>query len=143
MTVVVARGNEVVSNLVFNAPNYNDLQKIMAAVAKASGKTAPTLASVQKELRDERQRELDKRVKASPVFKLAPDEQLGRIMFGMLSGRGNLSLVAKRRSRQLRDWAADDVERKTVLKKYCEAVLAGKFKLNRYSREAIQAIAEE
>ena len=141
MTVVVARGNKVVSNLVFNAPNNNDLQKIMAAVAEAYGEPAPTLASVQQELRAERQRQMDIRLKASRVFKIAPAEEPGRIMFGMVNGRGNQTQNAKRRSQQLLDWAGDDKERKVALKEYCKAVLAGDFDLNRYSREAIEKLA--
>lgn len=41
MTVVVAKGDTVVCNLVFKAVNAKDLEKIMAAVAKASGKSIP------------------------------------------------------------------------------------------------------
>ncbi len=141
MTVLVAKGNKVVNNLVFNAPNNRDLQAIMAAVAKALGKPEPTLAKVQQELRAERQRRQDKRIKASPVFKLAPNEQLGRIMFGMVNARGNRSQNAQRRSQQLLDWAGDSKERKSALKKYCKAVLAGDFRLNQYSRAAIQKLA--
>ena len=141
MTVLVAKGNKVVSNLVFKAPNNRDLQTIMAAVAKALGKPEPTLAKVQQELRAERQRREDKRIKASPVFKLAPNEQLGRIMFGMVNARGNRSQNAKRRSQQLLDWEGDSKERKSALKKYCKAVLAGDFRLNQYSLAAIQKLA--
>ena len=141
MTVLVAKGNKVVNNLVFNAPNNRDLETIMAAVAKALGKPEPTLAKVQQELRAERQRRADKRIKASPVFKLAPNEQLGRIMFGMVNARGNRSQNAKRRSQQLLDWAGDSKERKSALKKYCKAVLAGDFRLNQYSLAAIQKLA--
>lgn len=143
MTVVVANGNKVVSNFVFQAPNLRDLETIMAAVAKALGKPEPTLAKVQQELRDERQRQADKRIKASPVFQLAPNEQLGRIMFGMVNARGNRSLIAQRRSQQLLDWAGDSKERKSTLKKYCKAVLAGDFTLNQYSRAALEELAGE
>ncbi len=141
MTVLVAKGNKVVNNFVFQAPNNRDLQTIMAAAAKALGKPEPTLAKVQRELRAERQRRADKRMKASPVFKLAPNEQLGRIMFGMVNARGNRSQNAKRRSQQFVDWAGDSKERKSALKKYCKAVLAGDFGLNRYSLAAIQKLA--
>ncbi|MEL6107099.1 MAG: hypothetical protein AAFU85_13740 [Planctomycetota bacterium] len=141
MTVLVGKDNKVVENLVFNAPNARDLEQIMVAVAKALDKPEPTLAAVQQELRAERQREMDKRVKASAVYKLAPNDELGRIMFGMVNGRGNLSLVAKRRSEQLRAWVGDSDDRKATLKKYCESVLSGKFNLNRYSRAALKALA--
>jgi hypothetical protein len=143
MTVLVARGNKVVNNLVFQAPNQRDLQAIMAAVAKALGKPEPTLANVQRELRAERQRRAEKRIKASPVFKLAPNEQLGRIMFGMVNARGNRSQNARRRSQQLLDWAGDSKERRSALKKYCKAVLAGDFNLNQYSRAAIQKLTRD
>ena len=143
MTVVVANGTKVVDNLVFQAPNNRDLQLIMASVAKALGKPEPTLAKVQKELRDQRQREADKRMKASPVFKLAPNEQLGRIMYGMVRARGNRAKNAERRSQQLLEWAGDSDERKSALKKYCKAVLDGDFKPDRYSLEAIENLASD
>lgn len=143
MTVVVANGNKVVENFVFQAPNGRDLQTIMASVAKAMGKKEPVLAEVQKELRAERQRQADKRMKASPVFKIAPNEQLGRIMYGMVHARGNRSKNAERRSQQLRDWVGDSEDRKATLKDYCKAVLTGDFNPDRYSREAIQKIATD
>ncbi len=143
MTVVIAKGNEVVSNLVFNAPNGYDLEAIMVAVAKALGKSEPTLSKIQQELKEERQRQAEKRLKASPVFKLAPNEQLGRIMFGMVNARGNRSLIAQRLSKQFIDWASDSEERKSELRKYCKAVLEGDFNLNQYSRSALQKLVEE
>ena len=142
MTVVVAKGDQVVNNLVFNAPNYQDLQKIMAAVAKVNDKPEPKLAEVQNELRVERQKQQTKRIKASPVFKLAPNEELGRIMFGMVNARGNRIKNAERRSKLLLEWAGDSEERKAELKKYCKSVLAGEFKLDSYSRTAIEALAD-
>lgn len=143
MTVVVAKGNKVVDNFVFQAPNNRDLQTIMASIAKAIGKPEPTLAKVQQELRAERQRQVDKRIKGSPVFKLAPNEQLGRIMYGMVHARGNRVKNAERRTKQLREWAGDNDERTLALKKYCKAVLAGDFKPDRYSLEAIQEFAAD
>lgn len=142
MTVLVAKENKVVDNLVFQAPNNRDLQTIMTAVAKALGEPEPTLAEVQQELRAERQRRAEERIKASPIYKLAPSEEPGRIMFRIVNGRGNRSQIAQRGSQQLLDWAGDNKERKTELKKYCQAVLAGDFELDRYSREAIQKLAE-
>ena len=143
MTVMVVKGNKVVDNLVFNAPNNRDLESIMVAVAIALEKPKPTLAEVQKELRAERQRQQDKRIKASPVFKLAPNEQLGRIMFGMVNARGNRSKNAARRSQQFLDWAGDSQEQRLELKKYCRAVLEGNFQLDQYARAAIQKLAED
>ncbi len=143
MTVVVARGNTVVSNLVFKAVNAKDLEKIMVAVAKAAGKPVPKLAKVQQEVRAERQKEMTKRINASPVFKLAPNEQLGRTMFFMVNGRGNLSRAASFRAKQFNDWVGDNQARKAELKKYCKAVLDGEFKLNRYAREVLQKLAKD
>lgn len=143
VTVLVVKGNKVVDNLVFNAPNDRDLETIMGSVATALGKTKPTLATVQKQLRAERQRQQDKRIKASPVFKLAPNEQIGRIMFGMVNARGNRSKNAQRRSQQLLDWAGDSKERRLELQKYCRDVLEGDFQLDQHSREAIQKLAED
>lgn len=143
MTVLVAKGNKVVDNLVFNAPNAGDLKSIMQTVAKALGRPKPTLANVQKELRAERQRQQEERIKASPVFKLAPNEQLGRIMFGMVNARGNRSKNAQRRSQQLLDWAGDSKERRLKLQEYCESVLEGDFQLDQYSRAAIKKLAQD
>ena len=56
MTVVVAKGKKVATNLALRDPNARDLEKIMVAIAKATGMPKPTLAEVQKELRSERQR---------------------------------------------------------------------------------------
>ena len=143
MTVLVAKGDTVLNNITLEDPNARDLEAIMVAVAKAQGKPMPTLTKVQKELRAERQRQAEKRIKASPVFKIAPNEELGRIMFGMVNGRGNQTLITKRRSQQLLDWAGNDKERQSELKKYCKAVLAGDFKLNQYSQAALQKLAGE
>lgn len=143
MTVLVAKGNQVVSNLVFQAPNNRDLETIMVAVADVLDKPKPTLAKVQQELRAERQRRAEKRIKASRVFKLAPNEQLGRIMFGMVHARGNRSRNAERRSKQLVEWAGDSEERKSELKEYCKVVLADDFQIDRYSRAAIQELARD
>ncbi len=143
MTVVVAKGNQVVDNLVFQAPNGRDLGTIMASVAKSLGKPKPDLAKVQKELRAERQRQADKRLKGSKVFKLAPNEQLGRIMYGLVHARGNRVKNADRRSQQLREWVGDSEERELTLRKYCKAVLAGEFSPDRYARAAIEKLAAD
>ncbi|MFK7737306.1 MAG: hypothetical protein AB8B50_14830, partial [Pirellulaceae bacterium] len=104
MTVLVIKGNKVVENLVFNAPNYRDLESIMGVVATANGKPKPKLEDVQKELRAERQRQLEQRIKASPSFKLAPNEELGKIMYGLVNSRGNRAKNAQRRRQMLTDW---------------------------------------
>ncbi|MEM7478914.1 MAG: hypothetical protein AAF483_28360 [Planctomycetota bacterium] len=140
MTVVIAKRDTVVSNLVFNAPNNRDLESIMKAIAIACNAPEPTLADVQGELREVRQSEMEKRIKASPVFKLAPNEELGRIMFFMVNAHGNRTVIAKRRSQELLDWAENNQERQVVLKKYCEAILSGDFALNQYSRAAIKKL---
>ena len=59
----------------------------------------------------------------------------------MVNGRGNQTLIAKRRSKQFRDWVGDDKQRESELKKYCQAVLAGEFKLNRYTKSALEELA--
>jgi hypothetical protein len=143
MTVLVVKGNRVLDNLVLNAPNYRDLESIMVLVANALEKPKPKLAKVQQELREERQRQLDRRIKASPVFKLSPNEELGQIMYGLVNGRGNRSKNAQRRSQQLMDWAGDSEARKNQLQEYCKSVLDGDFKLDQYSRVAIQKLAQE
>ena len=142
MTVLVVKNGKVIDNLVFNAPNGNDLETIIGSVATAIGKPKPTLAAVQQELRTERQRQQEERIKASPVFKLAPNEQIGRIMFGMVNSRGNRSKNAQRRSQQLLDWAGDSKERRIVLQNYCQSVLEADFQLDQYARAAIQKLAK-
>ncbi len=143
MTVIVAKGNKVVENLVFKAPNNYDLEKIMAAVARSLGKAEPDLATVQRELRAERQQQAEKRMKSSPVFKLAPDETLGRIMFAMVNARGNRSRIAQRQSQQLAEWVGDSAERGSMLKEYCNALLAGDFQLDRYSQAALEKLVAD
>ncbi|MEM7558238.1 MAG: hypothetical protein AAF394_03880, partial [Planctomycetota bacterium] len=143
MTVMVINGDKVVKNLVFNAPNNRDLESIMKAIATAVDAPEPALATIQQELLAERKREMEKRIKASPVFKLAPNEELGRIMFGIVNARGNRMMNAKRRGQQLTDWAGGSEERLTTLKKYCKAVLTGDFSLNQYSRDALKKLAED
>ena len=143
MTVMVINRDKVVKNLVFNAPNNRDLESIMQAVAAAVNAPEPALAKIQQELMAERKREMEKRIKASSVYKLAPNDELGRIMFGIVNARGNRMMNAKRRSQQLTDWAGDSEERISTLKNYCEAVLSGDYPLNQYSRNALKKIAEE
>ncbi|MDA7980521.1 MAG: hypothetical protein MPJ50_17325 [Pirellulales bacterium] len=99
------------------------------------------MAEVQQELRAERRRQNDERIKASPIFQLVPNAQLGRIMYGMIHARGNRSQIAARRSQQLIDWAGDGEERQSALKDYCKAVLAGDFGLDRYAQEAVKKLA--
>jgi len=141
MTALVIKGDKVVSNLVFNAPNNFDLEKIMVAVAESTGTPKPTLAEIQRQLKEERQRQLDKRIKASPVFKIAPNEELGRTMYWMVNGRGNLSKNAMRRKQQLLDWAGDSIMRKLILRDFCQSILDKDVKLNQYSKSAISELA--
>ncbi|MEM8671377.1 MAG: hypothetical protein AAGG48_27905 [Planctomycetota bacterium] len=141
MTVLVIKENKVVDNLVFDAPNNFDLEKIMQSAAKALDQPKPTLTTVQNELKAERQRELDKRIKASRVFKLAPNEELGRIMFGLVNARGNRAKNAERRSQQLVTWAGDSKERKIALAKYCTSVLKADFPLDQFARAAVKKLA--
>lgn len=143
MTVVVAKQGKVVTNMALAAPSGHDLEAIMVAVADALEKPKPELAKVQQDLRAERQKELDKQMKDSPLFRIAPNEELGRIMFGLVNGRGNQSLIANRRRKQLLEWGGEDSERQSEMKKYCKAVLDGDFNLNRYSKAALQELAGE
>ena len=64
-------------------------------------------------------------------------------MFGLVNGRGNLSQNAKRRTKQLVDWAGENEERQAALKEYCKAVLEGDFELNQYSKAALQELTEK
>lgn len=141
MTVLVIKNGKVIDNLVINAPNGRDLETIMGLVAMAIGKPKPTLAAIQQELRMEHLRQQEERIKASPVFKLAPNEQLGRIMFGMVNSRGNRSKNAQRRIQQLLDWAGDSKERRIVLQNYCRSVLEVDLQLDQSARAAIQKLA--
>lgn len=141
MTVLVIKDNAVVDNLVFNAPNYRDLESIMVSVANALGESKPTLAGVQQELKAQRQRELEKRIKASPSFKLAPHEDLGKIMYGLVNSRGNRAKNAERRTKMLLDWVGDSKQRRSQLAKYCQAILDGDFQLDQFARAALKKLA--
>ena len=88
MTVLVTKGNKVVNNFVFEDPNSRDIQTILTAVAKTLGKPEPSFAKIQQELRAEGQRRRERRIRDNPVVKLAPNQELGRIMHGMLYSAG-------------------------------------------------------
>ena len=143
MTVLVIQEGKVVSNLVFNAPNNFDLEKIMVAVADALDVPTPKLKDIQQELREHRQRELDKRIKASPVFKLAPNEELGRHMYWLVNARGNMQRNSNRRKQMLLEWVGDDNSRGKELRDFCKSIITNnEIKLNQYSRGVVEEFAE-
>ncbi len=78
-----------------------------------------------------------------PVVKLAPNPELGRIMHRMFYTEGNRSENAKRRSKEMLEWAGENKERQAALKKYCKAVLAGDFEINQYGRRALEKLVGE
>ena len=64
-------------------------------------------------------------------------------MFRMLRTEANRSENAKRRSKELLEWAGENKERQAALKKYCKAVLAGDIDTDQYSRNALEKLAGE
>ncbi len=142
MTVLVAKDNKVVNNFALLAPNNTDAPKILEALAKALGqKEVPSIDKIREELRAERDRRRNRNLANNPIVKLAPNEELGRIMIRMIVGEGlNERRVAEVKA-QLKKWAGDNKERQAALVKYSEKILDGNFRLNRYAREALEDLA--
>ena len=141
MTVLVAKDGKVVSNFALKAPNNTDAPKILKALAKSIGQPVPSYDKIRAELKAERKRRREKRLRENAVFKLAPNDDLGRLMVSMLyRERINEESVA-RVVKQLKEWAGKDDKKKATLAKYCKAVLKGKHAKNRYAREVLQKLS--
>ncbi len=143
MTVLIANHNEVVSNFALRAANNTDAPKILNALAQAQKKPSPSIDKIKQELRAARTARREKRTREMPVFKLAPHEDLGQLMVQMLFREGASEALATEVSLAMTKWASDDDEKMAALTQYCKAVLAGRFQVNRYARDALQKLASE
>ncbi len=143
MTVLIANHNEVVSNFALRAANNTDAPKILNALAQAQKKPSPSIDKIKQELRAARTARREQRMREMPVFRLAPHEDLGQLMVQMLFREGASEAHAHEVRDVMATWARDDDEKKAALTKYCKDVLAGRFQVNRYARDALQKLASE
>lgn len=141
MTVLVAKDGKVVSNFALQAPNNTDAPKILKALAKSIGQPAPSYEKIRAELRAERTRRREKQIRDNVVFKLAPNDDLGRLMVSMLNRERVNEESVSRVVKQMKEWAGKDEKKKATLAKYCKAVLKGKHAKNRYAREALEKLS--
>jgi hypothetical protein len=142
MTVLIAKENKVVVNLVLTQPNLTDAPKILGSLATMLDKPKPSSDKIRSEMRIARQKRRKGKMRDHPVFKLAPNAQLGELMLSMLYGeRVNEEHVANV-ERQMTKWVGDKAERKAALTKYAKAVLGGKFEINRYAREVLEKLVK-
>ena len=129
------------SNFALKAPNRTDAPKILAQLADAMGQPVPSFEKIQAELRAERNRRREMRTRQNPVFKLAPNEDLGRLMIRMLFQEGSSAEYVNGVAKEMSNWASDEAEKKAALATYCRAVLNGDFEINRYVREALERLS--
>ena len=143
MTVVIANDNKVLKNFAMLGPNNTDAPKILAAMAKVMKKDAPKTATIRAEIRADRQRRRLSRLKERPVYKLAPNDTLGKLMLSLIYRERTTQADADRITKQMTKWAGKDKKKQAALAKYCKAVLKEKLARNRYAREALEKIAGE
>lgn len=142
MTILIAKDNKVVDNFVLTQPNLTDAPKILGSLATALDKPKPSSDKIRTEMRAARTKSRKANMRDNPVFKLAPNAELGELMVSMLYGeRVNEEHVANV-EKQMTKWVGDNAERKTLLTKYAKSVLDGKFEINRYAREALAKLAK-
>ena len=142
-TILVGNNNKVVNNFAYQDPNQEDAGEILAALATTAGLEKPSIDEIRKQIRAQRDERRKMRMKQHPLVKLAPNEDIGELMLALIRSEGDREANAKRRSRQLLEWAGNNEERKAALRKYCKAVLEGEFEINEHSRKALQKIAED
>ena len=133
----------MVNNFAYQDPNQEDAGEILAALATTAGLEKPSVEDIRKEMRAKRDERRKMRMKQHPIVKLAPNEDVGELMLAMIRTEGDREENAKRRSKQMLEWAGDNEERIETLRKYCKAVLEGDFEINEHSRKALQRIAED
>lgn len=141
MTALIAKDHRVVKSFALLDPNFRDTEQILTSVAKSLGQPSPSFEAIQSAvLAERRQRRARTRAQA-PIVKLAPNPELGAIMYNMIRTEGNRAENARRRSEELLKWAKDNRERQLAIKTYCKAILQGEFEMGEYSRAAIKKLA--
>ncbi len=144
MTLLIAKDNTVQSNFVLRAPNGTDAPEILKALAKTLGEPAPSMDKIRAELRAERDRRSQKRIAENPIYKLAPNAELGRLMVRMQYGEGNNAARVKRTAEQLEKWAGKEEKKCEMLRKYSQAVLdSDNIRLTEASRKELKRLANE
>lgn len=143
MTVIVAKQNRVLHNFAIRGPNNTDAPDILAAVAKTIGKPAPKYETIRTEMRAERDRRRAKRMQETPLFKLAPNEALGKLMVSMINREQSTEEAVQEIGQAMKEWAGDDRDKQKMLTEYASKVLEGNFRLHRYAREALEEMAKK
>jgi hypothetical protein len=113
VTILVAKENKVVANFAIIQPNETDAPKVLAAVAKMLGKTAPTAEEIRAEVGQGGRR---------PQAANNPDPELGQLMRRMIQ-KDNDEATVKEIMQAMQKWAGDDAPKKAQLKEYCKKVL--------------------
>lgn len=142
MTVLVAKDHKVVANFALVAPNDTDAPKVLAAIAKLMDQPAPSLQKIQAEVRAERDRRRQDRLRENPLYKLAPDPALGKLMVQLVQGEDRSEEAAKEIAEAIAKWAGDKPEKKKALADYCKTVLE-KYECSRYAKEALTKLSED
>ena len=142
-TILLAKDNKVLSNFALQDPNPSDAADILAVVAKTLGKPAPDFDAMRLEMRKKRDARRNMRMKATPIFKLAPNDNLAEIMWVMIHTEGDREQNAKKRSGQFLEWAGDNEEKLADLRAYCKAILEADIELNEFSKKAIQELSKD
>lgn len=143
MTVLIAKDNVVVSNFVMTQPNNTDAAGVLAALAEALDKPAPSYEKIRAEMGARRKQQRAQRMAQNPVVKLAPDPELGRLMIAMIFREDINEEIVQQASQKLTNWAGDDKEKNAALVKYCKALLEGEFDFSRYTREGLEKLVGE
>jgi hypothetical protein len=125
LTVLVAKEGKVTANFAIVQPNETDAPKVLAAMAKLVGKTAPTLEEITKEIGG--------RPKAGKDGKPSPSPELATLMRRMIQKDNDEATVRKIAEEMVR-WAGDDAKRRAELAEYC-----GRVARLGYGTEAAQA----
>ena len=120
--------------------NNTDAPKILAAIARAAGRPAPSIETIQKELRADRARRREMQQMQNPIVKLAPDSELGKLMLRMLHREDSSKAVTQRIVDAMVEWAGTDRRKKAALAGYCKAVLE-KFDYNEDVQRALRKLA--
>ena len=143
MTVLVAKDQQVVDNFAINGPNNNDAPEILAAIARTIDRPTPSLEKIRDEIRADRQRKRDSRYREDPVYKLAPNDELGRMMVAMVKQEQASEAGVKETMERMQRWAGKDQQKRELVAQYARRLLNGNFSINRYAREALEQLLDE
>ncbi len=126
MTVLIVRDGKVTQNFAMKSANGTDAPPLLKAIAQSIDQPVPSYEKIRAEMREERNRRREKRLRENRAFKLAPAPQAGRLMVSLLSGEGVNEARAQRLRKQLQAWAGEDEKKREQLRKYARAVTRAK-----------------